>query len=155
MRITERNMKELRPYANNPRNNDGAVDAVAASIRAFGFNVPIVVDKNDEIVAGHTRFKAAQKLGLEKVPVIIADDLTEEQVRAFRLADNKVSELSSWDFVLLAEELDGIEMDMEQFGFQEDTEVAAVSAGGELDVDMFSDEQFNCRCPKCGMRFNG
>lgn len=89
MKIIEMPISELVPYANNPRNNDNAVDAVAASIREFGFKVPIIVDKDNVIVAGHTRLKAAEKLGLSSVPVIRADNLTEEQVKAFRLADNK------------------------------------------------------------------
>ena len=94
----ETSINELIPYENNPRNNDGAVEAVAASIRAFGFKVPIIADKNNVIVAGHTRLKAAKLLGLKKVPVIKADDLTDEQVRAFRLADNKTAEIAEWDF---------------------------------------------------------
>lgn len=111
------NINDLIPYENNPRINDNAVDAVANSIKEFGFKVPIVVDKNNVIVAGHTRLKAAQKLGLEEVPVIVADDLTEEQIKAFRLADNKVSELADWDFSKLEEELNGLDMDMSQFNF--------------------------------------
>lgn len=111
------NISELKPYENNPRFNDKAVDAVAASIKEFGFKVPIVIDKDNVIIAGHTRLKAAQKLGMTEVPVIIADDLTEEQVKAFRLADNKVSELADWDFSKLEEELKNIEMDMSQFNF--------------------------------------
>ena len=154
MQIIEKKLDEIRPYPNNPRNNDGAVDAVAASILAFGFNVPIVIDKDGEIVAGHTRYKAAQKLGLETVPVIEADDLTDEQVMAFRLADNKVSELSSWDFAMLADELDEIEMDMEQFGFRSEEEVGSISCGGELDLEDFSDERFEYCCPECGFMFN-
>lgn len=111
------NINDLIPYENNPRINDKAVDAVAASIKEFGFKVPIVVDKNNVIVAGHTRLKAAQKLGLEEVPVIVADDLTEDKIKAFRLADNKVGELADWDFSKLEEELANIEMDMSQFDF--------------------------------------
>ena len=108
---------EIKPYKNNPRKNDNAVDAVAASIKEFGFKVPIIVDKNNVIVAGHTRLKAAQKLGLEEVPVIVADDLTEEQIKAFRLADNKVGEIAEWDFNKLEMELKNIEMDMSEFNF--------------------------------------
>lgn len=111
------NINELIPYENNPRINEAAVDAVANSIKEFGFKVPIIIDKNNVIVAGHTRLKAAQKLGLEEVPVIIADDLTDEQVKAFRLADNKVGELAEWDFSKLEEELKNIEMDMSPFDF--------------------------------------
>lgn len=108
----------LRPYGKNPRKNDAAVDAVAESIREFGFKVPIIIDADYEIIAGHTRWKAAQKLGLQTVPCIMANDLTEEQVRAFRLADNKTAELSEWDINLLDEELRAItEIDMSAFGF--------------------------------------
>lgn len=111
-------LSELIPYANNPRHNDEAVDKVAASIREFGFKVPIIVDKDNVIVAGHTRLKAAQKLGFEKVPVIRADDLTDEQVKAFRLVDNKTQELAGWDFSKLDEELCKLDFPMEQFGFE-------------------------------------
>lgn len=110
-------LDELKPYKRNPRKNDGAVDAVAASIKEFGFKVPIVIDTNGEIVAGHTRLKAAKKLGLAEVPCIIADDLTPEQIKAFRLADNKTAELAEWDFDLLHFELDDIDLDMSDFGF--------------------------------------
>lgn len=119
VRITYKRLSDLRPYGNNPRRNDGAVEAVAESIRQFGFKVPIVADASGEIIAGHTRYKASKKLGLEKVPVIIADDLTDEQIRAFRLADNKTAELAEWDEDLLKLELDSIDIDMEAFGFEE------------------------------------
>ena len=118
MKIVEMPVFDLVPYENNPRNNDGAVDAVAASIREFGFRVPIIVDKGNVIVAGHTRLKAAEKLGLSSVPVIRADDLTEEQVKAFRLADNKVSEQAEWDWDLVDSEINDIlELNMGDFGF--------------------------------------
>ena len=119
VRITYKALGELKPYANNPRRNDDAADAVAESIRQFGFKVPIVADRNGEIVAGHTRFKAAKRLGMEKVPVIVADDLTDEQIKAFRLADNKTAELAEWDDELLKLELDAIDMDMDVFGFDD------------------------------------
>ena len=117
MKIVNKNVDDLIPYVNNPRKNDAAVDAVASSIKNFGFKVPIIVDSEDEIVAGHTRLKAAKKLGLEEVPCIIADDLTPEQIKAFRLADNKVAEFSEWDMDLLMVELDDIDIDMAEFGF--------------------------------------
>ena len=123
MNITEKRLETLKPYENNPRNNDSAVEAVANSIREFGFKVPIVLDKNDVIVAGHTRYKAAQMLGMETVPCIVADDLTDEQIKAFRLADNKVGELAGWDFDILALELADISnIDMSAFGFYEDVQ---------------------------------
>ena len=112
MDILNLGLEEIKPYEKNPRNNDNAVDAVAASISEFGFKVPIIIDKDNIIVAGHTRYKAAKKLGLKTVPCIKADDLTDEQVKAFRLADNKVAEQAEWDFDLLNEELETITMDM-------------------------------------------
>ena len=115
--------EELTPYAKNPRKNDGAVEPVANSIREFGFKVPIVIDKENNVVCGHTRLKAAKKLGLKTVPCVIADDLNDEQIKGFRLADNKVGELAEWDFDLLGEELDGIfDIDMSEFGFDSDFE---------------------------------
>lgn len=123
MEIIEKKVSELNPYKNNPRKNEPAVEAVANSIKEFGFKVPIVIDQNNTIVCGHTRLKAAIKLGLETVPCIMADDLTPEQVKAFRLADNKTSELADWDKKLLDFELDGIEdLDMTLFGFEEKEE---------------------------------
>ena len=119
MEILMKKVEELIPYVNNPRKNDKAVEAVASSIKNFGFKVPIVIDNFNEIINGHTRLKAAKKLGLKEVLCIIANDLTEEQIKAFRLADNKVSELSEWDFELLEAELGLLEFDMEQFGFDE------------------------------------
>jgi site-specific DNA-methyltransferase (adenine-specific) len=119
MEIINKKIDELIPYEKNPRKNDEAVDYVANSIKEFGFKVPIVIDKNNVIVAGHTRLKASKKLGLKEVPCIVADDLTEEQIKAFRLADNKVSELAEWDFSILTEELENLDIDMEQFGFED------------------------------------
>ena len=119
MEIKMLKLKDLKPYEKNPRFNDEAVEYVANSIKEFGFKVPIVVDKNNVIVAGHTRYKASDLLDIKEVPCIIADDLTEEQIKAFRLADNKVSEKASWDFNLLENELnDIINIDMEQFNFE-------------------------------------
>lgn len=121
MEITYKKLSELHPYKNNPRKNDSAVDAVAASIKEFGFKVPVVIDKDGTIVAGHTRYKAAKKLKINEIPCIVADDLTDEQIKAFRLADNKVGELAEWNFDLLSDELDGIlDIDMSEFGFFED-----------------------------------
>lgn len=114
-------VKDLIPYANNPRNNEQAVDTVAKSIKEFGFTNPIVVDSNNVVINGHTRLLAAEKLGLEKVPVIRKEDLTPEQVKAFRLVDNKTSELSGWDFEKLdAEiaELQAMDFDMSEFEFE-------------------------------------
>lgn len=120
MNVQEIKLKDIKPYEKNPRKNDDAVPYVAESIKQFGFKVPIVIDKNNIIVAGHTRYKAAKKLGFKSVPCIIADDLTDEQIKAFRLADNKVSEKAEWDFDMLNTELDDIiDFDMELFGFED------------------------------------
>ena len=101
MEIINKKIEDLIPYHNNPRLNDEAVEYVKNSIKEFGFKVPMVIDKNNVIVAGHTRYKASKELGLKEVPCIIADDLTDEQIKAFRLADNKVSEKAEWDFNML------------------------------------------------------
>lgn len=122
MNIVYKSIRDIVPYANNPRKNDDAVEGVMNSIKEFGFKVPIIIDKDGTIIAGHTRYKASLKLGLEEVPCIIADDLTEEQVRAFRIADNKVAERAEWDFDLLNEELKEISIDMGEFGFDMDIE---------------------------------
>ena len=118
MVIKDFKIDQLHEYENNPRKNDDAVQSVAESIRQFGFKVPIIIDRNNVIVAGHTRLKAAKTLGIGTVPCIVADDLTEEQVKAFRLADNKVGELATWDMDLLPLELADIVMPMTDFGFE-------------------------------------
>lgn len=127
MNIVELSINEIKPYEKNPRKNDKSVDKVANSIKEFGFQNPIILDKDKVIVCGHTRYKASKKLGLSKVPCVIADDLTEEQIKAYRLADNKVGEDSLRDMDLLNEELEDIfDLDMTEFGFdlaEEETEV--------------------------------
>jgi site-specific DNA-methyltransferase (adenine-specific) len=125
MEIIELPIKALKPYKRNPRKNDKAVEYVANSIRQFGFKVPIVIDENYEIVCGHTRWKAAKVIGLESVPCIMADDLNEDQIKAFRLADNKTAEMADWDFDLLEMEFNDIDpelFDMSDFGFFQDDE---------------------------------
>ena len=118
MNVVEIDLDKLTPYERNPRKNDAAVDKVAASIKEFGFKVPIVIDNDGIIVTGHTRYKAAQALGLQTVPCVIADDLTEEQIKAFRLVDNKVGEIAEWDLDILADELVDIsEIDISEFAF--------------------------------------
>ena len=146
MNIIEKNLSDIKPYEKNPRKNDNAVEYVANSIKEFGFKVPIVIDKNGVIVAGHTRYKASKKLGLEKVPCIIADDLTDEQIKAYRLADNKVSEKSEWDFDLLFDELSEIlDVDMEMFDFAKSVDASFIDdlydemvGGHEVNTDIFS-----------------
>lgn len=121
MKMQEINIDFIKEYENNPRKNDVAIEKVAKSIKEFGFKVPIIIDKNNIIVTGHTRLKAAKQLKMKKVPCIIADDLTPEQVKAFRLADNKVSEYSTWDLDKLQSELielKVIDFNIEDFGFE-------------------------------------
>ena len=139
MQIVEKSLSEIRPYENNPRKNDAAVEYVANSIREFGWKVPIVIDKDGVIIAGHTRYKAAKKLGMKTAPCIMADDLTEDQVKAYRLADNKVGEIAEWDFTALEQELDGIELDMSEFGF--DDEMNEYPNVDELDADEQNDDK--------------
>lgn len=118
MEIKTLKIGDIHPYEKNPRKNDKSVAAVARSIEEFGWQQPIVVDVNHEIICGHTRYKAAKKLGMKEVPCVIAENLTEEQIKAYRLADNKVSESSEWDLPVLGEELAGIiDIDMSDFGF--------------------------------------
>lgn len=139
MNIIDKKIADLTPYENNPRKNDGAVSKVAASIREFGFKVPIVIDRNNVIVCGHTRYKAAADLGMTSVPCIVADDLTDDQIKAFRLADNKVSEFAEWDFDKLIEELSDIsDFDMSEFGF--DVSEFSDDEDPEIVEDDFGDE---------------
>lgn len=120
MTIVMKNIVEIKPYENNPRHNESAIDAVASSIKEFGWKQPLVIDKDNVIVVGHTRWLAAKKLGLIEVPCLIASDLTDEQIAAYRLADNKTNELATWDFEKLKTELKSIsDIDMSQFGFEE------------------------------------
>ena len=121
----------MKPYENNPRKNKNAINAVAKSIESFGFKQPIVVDRNNIIIAGHTRLEASKKIGLQKVPCIYADDLTDEQVKAYRIADNKTNELAEWDFEKLEQELKSIDFDFSDFDFDFDFDfdIADSSAG--------------------------
>lgn len=147
MKIQLKKTSDLIEYENNPRNNDEAVDIVAESIKEFGFKVPIVIDSNNVIIAGHTRVKASIKLGLREVPCIVADDLTEEQIREYALLDNKTNELADWDFELLGEELADLDLSdfeldwgiTEPLDFEDDEEVEASEVQKKL-----------CKCPVCG-----
>lgn len=128
-------LDQIRPYERNPRRNDAAVAAVAGSIREFGFQQPIVVDEKGIIIAGHTRYKAAIQLGLQEVPVIVASDLTPAQIKAYRIADNKLGELAEWDLDLLPEELAELEaahVDLDLLGF-DDAELTELLLGDVVD----------------------
>lgn len=136
MKIVEKPTSELLPYENNPRINDAAVEPVAKSISEFGFKVPIVIDSSGGIICGHTRFKAAQLLGLETVTCVIADDLTDDQIKAFRIVDNKTSEIATWKVDDLNAELAALsEFDMKSFGF----DISAIE-GVDISPDKFSEE---------------
>lgn len=120
MQIVEKKVTELKAYEKNPRKNDNAVGPVAESIKEFGFKVPIIIDKDNVIVAGHTRLMAAKKLGMKSVPCIIADDLTPQQIKAFRVADNSSAQIASWDLSLLNDELMDLDFDMSLFGLEKE-----------------------------------
>ncbi len=143
MEIVKRKLSDLKPYKRNPRINSKAVDAIAQSIQEYGFRQPIVTTADGEIIAGHTRYKAAEKLGLDIVPVHIAEGLNEAQIKAYRIADNKLAELSQWDKELLPLELAdlrGMDVDLSLLGFNEAELEALVGAGihgtiGEGDPD--------------------
>ena len=140
MEIKMVRISEIVPYKNNPRKNAAAVEPVKQSIKEFGFKVPMILDRNNVIVTGHTRFKAAQELGMKEVPVIYADDLTEAQIRAFRLADNKTNEFAEWDENLLGLELDDLsDIDMSLFGFElsENSEGGANPYTGKVQIPQY------------------
>lgn len=154
MEIVMKKVSELKPYEKNPRKNDEAVKYVAKSIEQFGFKAPIVIDNACVIVAGHTRWKAAKQLGIETVPCIVADDLTDEQIKAYRLADNKVAEKTEWDFSLLAMELEELfDFNMSDFGFlQGDNINLDVNDDDFLqDTEVTKDKKAKeVICPDCG-----
>ena len=155
-------LERLIDYARNPRKNDHAVDQVAAAIKEFGFRVPIIAKSDGLVVDGHLRLKAAKKLGLETVPVMLADDLTDAQIKAFRISVNRMADLAEWDNELLALELGelgelGFDLDLTGFG---EGEIAALtpsvqpeqeSSAKEIDADGFL---LGHRCPRCGMEFD-
>ena len=149
--IVYRPLDQLLPDPKNPRRNDGAVSAVKESIQQFGFRVPIVIDRNGIIRAGHTRFKAAKDLGLTEVPCIIASDLSEKELKAFQLADNKTGELATWDMSMLNLELTDLAelFDMSLFGFSRKNEKDSTTSGDSVGVH----ETQYITCPRCGKQF--
>ena len=152
MQTREIAIKDIIPYENNPRYNENAVDAVARSIKEFGFQQPLVLDKDYVIIVGHTRYKAAQQLGVETVPCVIADNLTDEQVKAYRLADNKVGELAKWDFTKLEIEMGEIyDIDMGDFGFDMHSVEIDWATVDEINEENYEKpESDKLRCPICG-----
>lgn len=150
MEIVNVNIDDLIPYENNPRNNERAIEKVANSISEFGFKVPIIIDTNNVIVCGHTRYLAAKQLEIAQIPCIMANDLTEEQIKAFRLVDNKTSEFASWDYDMLSLELDEIDIDMTDFGFIEDQEINIDDFFVECDTSNKEKIKDTITCPHCG-----
>ena len=139
MNIITMKLKDLKPYKNNPRKNDAAVALVKKSIQEFGYLVPIVIDKNNEIVAGHTRYKALKQLKIQQVPCVVADELTEDQIKAFRIADNSVSEAAEWDIAKLAVEVNEIKLDLGQFGV--DLGTFTPSGGTEFEPETAEEDE--------------
>lgn len=145
--VVEKSIDTLKPYENNPRRKARAVEAVANSIKEFGFKVPIVIDADNIVVAGHTRLEACKKLGMKKVFCVVADDLTDQQIKAFRIADNKVSEVASWDYEKLENEVRKIDLDMTKFGLEQVTL-------DDIDLDKILEKTLEkgkvVICPICG-----
>lgn len=153
MKIINNKIENIKKYDNNPRFNNGAIELVAESIKKYGFKVPIVVDKNNVIITGHTRYEASKQLNLKEIPCIVADDLSEEQINAFRLADNKVSELSTWDYEKLKDELKNINDDfVEKLNFVEELDVSDDDFMADIKKDVKKKEK-EYVCPKCNGRF--
>lgn len=157
MNITIVKLSQIKPYDKNPRKNERAVKAVAESIRQFGFRQPIVVDLNNVIICGHTRWFAAHSLGMEEVPVHVADNLTEQQIIAYRIADNKTAELASWDNELLSLELSKInEINMKELGFSEAEYDKLIGEIGEEqipDLKPIRADGMIVTCPHCNNTF--
>lgn len=163
MKLEKLKISEITPYENNPRKNDGAVNAVAESIRQCSYITPIIVDENHVIIAGHTRYKALMALGESEAECLVCDVLTEEQKKKYRFLDNKTGEKAAWDLMKLEVELEGLDLEgFDFFGMAVD--IPFGDAGGssekeladstEIDAEVFGDEEFKYECPKCGFRFN-
>lgn len=160
MKLETLKLTDIFPYENNPRNNDGAVNAVAESIRQCTYIAPIIVDEKHIILAGHTRYKALKALGYEEVSCLVCDGLSEEQKKKYRFLDNKTGEKATWDLMKLEVELEGVDLEgFDFFGMAEDLTVddvaeKKVDGSAEYDTEVFGDEKFKYQCPKCGFRFN-
>lgn len=157
MEVKNVSIHSIKPYENNPRDNDDAVDAVANSIKEFGWQQPIVVDTGGVIIVGHTRYKAAEQLKLKEIPVVVADNLSEEQVKAYRLADNKVGELAEWNFGKMNIELQEItSLDMTNFGFDESDLDLATDWDDSSSLEDYEEPESETKdsstfkCPHCG-----
>ena len=153
LKIEYVDIDSIKPYENNPRHNEEAIPYVMNSIKEFGFKNPIIIDKNNVIIAGHTRLESAKRLGMKEVPIIYADDLTEEQVKAFRLADNKVSEKAEWNFELLDEELEDLDIDMSNFGFDKIEDIDINSFFEDSEPKQEENKKEIIICPYCNREF--
>lgn len=163
MKLQKLKLADIKPYENNPRKNDDAVNAVAESIRQCSYITPIIVDEDRVIIAGHTRYKALKALGEESAECLICDGLSEEQKKKYRFLDNKTGEKATWDLMKLEVELEGLDLEgFDFFGMAVDLPVDNEGGGSdkeltgttELDKEVFGDEEFKYECPKCGFRFN-
>lgn len=160
MKLVTLNFEDITPYANNPRKNDAAVNAVAESIRQCTYITPIIIDESHIILAGHTRFKALKALGYAKIPCLICEGLTEEQKKKYRFLDNKTGEKATWDLMKLEAELEGVDLEgFDFFGMGTDLSVEMgaekeITGSTEFDTEVFGDEKFKYTCPACGFHFN-
>lgn len=163
MKLETLRLEEIRPYENNPRKNDAAVNAVAESIRQCSYITPIIVDENHVIIAGHTRYKALMALGESEAECLVCDGLTEKQKKKYRFLDNKTSEKAAWDLMKLEVELEGLDLEgFDFFGMAVDIPFGDAGGGSEkelagsteINAEVFGDEKFKYECPKCGFRFN-
>ena len=154
MEIVKLKLSQIKPYEKNPRRNDAAVDAVVASIEQCGYCSPILVDENNMILAGHTRYKALKKLGWEEAEVVVRDGLTDEQKRKYRLLDNKTNEFAGWDFDLLESELDGLDFEGFDFGFAEVAkDIDELDGLFAPEPEKPLEEPKQIQCPHCKMWF--
>ena len=148
------NINDIKEYENNPRINNMAVDDVAESIKQCGYINPIIVDENNVILAGHTRKKGLEKLGKDKIQVLKVTGLTEKQKKKYRILDNKTAEKSEWDFDKLQQELEELDFEDYDFGFEEIESVELNNTSRELNIEDYSNDKFECECPRCGFKFN-
>lgn len=163
MKLERLKLSEITPYGNNPRKNDGAVNAVAESIRQCSYITPVIVDEDHVIIAGHTRYKALKALGMDDAECLVCEGLTGEQKKKYRFLDNKTGEKAAWDLMKLEAELEGLDLEgFDFFGMAEDLPLNGDGGGPdkelagttEYDAEVFGDEKFRYECPNCGFRFN-
>lgn len=160
MKLRKLKLADIVPYENNPRKNDDAVNAVVESIRQCSYITPIIVDEENVILAGHTRYKALQALGIDEIQCLICEGLSAEDKKKYRYLDNKTGEKATWDLLKLEKELEGLDLEgFDFFGMAAELPVGKgadreISGATEFDTEVFSDEEFRYECPKCGFRFN-